>query len=148
MPPYVRQKLPSADFAWCESQLREAQLTPYVSRRTTTEWFHLDSPPELAVDGSISFQGERFPFRWRLVSGVAELEVNLVGHSRKSELALLDQLIAIFPDTEPPQVVRPPFRDRVAETLAPPVGCLFVLFVIAAVLFLAGYGVVALLRGH
>ena len=148
MPPYVRQKLPSADFAWCESQLREAELTPYIANRTTTEWFHLDSPPEVTVHGSITFHGQRFPFRWRLQSGAAELEVDVVGYGRKAELALLDQLIAIFPDAESPQVVRPSFRDRFAETLAPPVGCLFVLFIIAAILFFAGYGVVTLLRSH
>jgi hypothetical protein len=71
-----------------------------------------------------------------------------MGHSRESELALLDQLIAIFPHTEPPQVTRPSFRDRFAERLAPPVACLLVLFIIAATLILAGYGVVALLRSH
>jgi hypothetical protein len=74
MPPYVRQKLPSADFTWCEGRLREAALSPYTSSRTTTEWFHLDSPPDVTVHGSITVRGERFSFRWRSQSGAAEIE--------------------------------------------------------------------------
>jgi hypothetical protein len=150
--PRITIDLPSADFGSCEAQLVAAGLAPYVSTRTTVEWLHLDCPPDVSVEGQITLGGERLPFTWRRRPDSAEFEVFYGGAGPRAQrewfLALLDDIERAFPEREQ-RVVEPPpatFRDRFAEALSLPVGCALVVAVLGAMLFLAAYGVFALLQ--
>jgi hypothetical protein len=150
--PRIAIDLPSAEFSWCEGQLTAAGLAPYTSTRTTVEWLHLDSPPDVAVEGQITLGGQRLPFTWRQRPESAEFEVFYGGAAKCAGrdwlAAILDDLDRAFPERKP-HVVEPPslpFRDRFAEALSLPVGCALVLAILGAILFLAAYGVFALLQ--
>jgi hypothetical protein len=150
--PRITFDLPSTEFHWCEGQLTAAGLAPYISTRTTVEWFHLDSSPDVSVEGQITLGGERLPFTWRQRPQSAELEVFYGGAASSGRrdwlLAILDDLDRAFPGRERHLAEPPPpsFRDRFAEMLSLPVGCTLVLAVVCAILFLAAYGVFALLQ--
>ena len=152
MAPRITIELPSNDFDWCERQLTDAGLSPYVSTRTTVEWLHLDCPADVTVEGQITLGGERLPFTWCQRPEAAEFEIYYGAAVNREDrdwfLAILDELEKVFLEREQ-QITEPQppaFRDRFAEALSLPVGCALVVFVIGAILFLAGYGVFALLH--